>query len=83
MAQNNQVGTLPTSADTTAPNPNKDKKASDPLFGPNIGPCSAGPAWTTTASRKKLITDDLTPEVLSSWVEKSKQVCRLFRLSGL
>ncbi|KAF7763617.1 hypothetical protein Agabi119p4_8154 [Agaricus bisporus var. burnettii] len=59
-------------ADSPAQNSPRNKKGSDPLFGPNIGPCSAGPAWTTTASRKKLITDDLTPEVLAGWVEKSK-----------
>lgn len=62
-------------ADSPAQNSPRNKKGSDPLFGPNIGPCSAGPAWTTTASRKKLITDDLTPEVLAGWVEKSKLVC--------
>ncbi|KAF9447753.1 hypothetical protein P691DRAFT_775912 [Macrolepiota fuliginosa MF-IS2] len=73
MAQNAQPANTPASGDLAHPNPNKDKKASDPLFGPNIGPCSAGPAWTTAASRKKLITDDLTPEVLSGWIEKSKQ----------
>lgn len=77
MAQNVQNAQTATPAaagiDGLVSNPNKDKKASDPLFGPNIGPCSAGPAWTTIASRKKLITDDLTPEVLTGWVEKSKQ----------
>ncbi|KXN85823.1 hypothetical protein AN958_10709 [Leucoagaricus sp. SymC.cos] len=73
MAQVPGATTGSANTDGAGSNPNKDKKASDPLFGPNIGPCSVGPAWTTTASRKKLITDDLTPEVLTSWVEKSKQ----------
>lgn len=75
MAQNAQTGNTVANGDFTQPNPNRDKKASEPLFGPNIGPCSAGPGWTTAVSRKKLITDDLTPEVLTSWIEKSKQVC--------
>lgn len=77
MAQNAQTPARPGNSDSTGSNTTKDKKTTDPLFGPNIGPCSAGPPWTTTASRKKLITDDLTPEVLTSWVEKSKQVCSL------
>lgn len=47
-------------------------KASEPLFGPNIGPCSLGPEWTRTAGAKPLVTDELTREVLYGWVEKSR-----------
>ncbi|KAG5634159.1 hypothetical protein H0H81_003120 [Sphagnurus paluster] len=60
-----------------APNPNdtpanqKDKKGNDTLFGPNIGVVSSGPPWTAT-SEKKVLTDELTPEIVSSWVAKSK-----------
>lgn len=55
-------------------NPNaKDKKSSEPLFGPNIGPVSSGPAWTI-GSEKKVVTDELTPEIVNSWIEKSKEV---------
>ena len=51
----------------------KDKKASEPLFGPSIGAVRSGPAWTI-CSEKKVVTDELTPEVVNSWIEKSKEV---------
>lgn len=51
----------------------KDKKSSEPLFGPSIGAVRSGPAWTI-CNEKKVVTDELTPEVVSSWVEKSKEV---------
>lgn len=51
----------------------KDKKSSEPLFGPNIGPVSSGPAWTM-GTEKKVVTDELTPEIVNSWIEKSKEV---------
>jgi hypothetical protein len=50
----------------------KDKKSSEPLFGPSIGPVSSGPAWTL-GSEKKMVTDELTPEIVNGWVEKSKE----------
>ncbi|KDR80148.1 hypothetical protein GALMADRAFT_242408 [Galerina marginata CBS 339.88] len=50
----------------------KDKKSSEPLFGPSIGSVSNGPAWTLS-SEKKVVTDELTPDIVSSWVEKSKE----------
>ncbi|KAF8814706.1 hypothetical protein BYT27DRAFT_7229273 [Phlegmacium glaucopus] len=60
-------------AQTDNANPKaKDKKSSDPLFGPSIGPVSSGPAWTM-GSEKKVVTDELTPEIVNSWVEKSKE----------
>ncbi|KAG5646368.1 hypothetical protein DXG03_003691 [Asterophora parasitica] len=49
----------------------KDKKTHDSLFGPNIGVVSSGPAWTAV-SEKKVLTDELTPEIVSSWIAKSK-----------
>lgn len=49
----------------------RDKKTLDPLFGPNIGAVTSGPAWTAIAD-KKLVTDDLTPEVVTTWIEKSR-----------
>jgi hypothetical protein len=51
----------------------KEKKSSEPLFGPSIGPVSSGPAWTI-GGEKKVVTDELTPEVVNSWIEKSKEV---------
>ncbi|EPQ52100.1 hypothetical protein GLOTRDRAFT_132219 [Gloeophyllum trabeum ATCC 11539] len=50
----------------------KEQKEGSTLFGPNIGIVSTGPAWTEQPSRKSA-ADDLTPEVIRSWVEKSKQ----------
>ena len=59
----------------------KDKKSSEPLFGPSIGPVRGGPAWTI-CSDKKVVTDELTPEIVNSWIEKSKEVS-LISLCGL
>ncbi|EPS93410.1 hypothetical protein FOMPIDRAFT_1170552 [Fomitopsis schrenkii] len=47
----------------------KDKK-SDTLFGPNIGIVSGGPAWT---ERHEKGADELTPEVIKSWISRSKE----------
>jgi len=55
----------------------KDKKSSEPLFGPSIGPVSSGPAWTI-GSEKKVVTDELTPDIVNSWIEKSKEVSFFF-----
>jgi hypothetical protein len=64
----------PNTADpTNTPNNVKDKKSQDPLFGPNIGSVSAGPAWTSTMD-KKIVTDELTPDIVNGWIEKSKEV---------
>ena len=51
----------------------KDKKSAEPLFGPSIGSVSSGPAWTLS-SEKKIVTDELTPEIVNGWIEKSKEV---------
>jgi hypothetical protein len=56
-----------------AVNNSKDKKVQESLFGPNIGVVSSGPTWTG-ASEKKVLTDELTPDVVNSWIEKSKDV---------
>jgi hypothetical protein len=58
-------------SDTTNLN-GKEKKSSEPLFGPSIGPVSSGPAWTF-GNEKRVVTDELTPEIVSSWIEKSKE----------
>lgn len=47
------------------------KKKQDTLFGPNIGIVARGPEWTE--SREKVI-DELTPEIVKTWIAKSKQV---------
>jgi hypothetical protein len=49
------------------------RKTKEPLFGPNIGFVSTGPSWAVT-NEKKVVTDDLTPDVVKGWMEKSKQV---------
>ncbi|KAJ3726702.1 hypothetical protein C8R42DRAFT_389760 [Lentinula raphanica] len=50
----------------------KDKKGPDTLFGPNIGVISGGPAWTNIAE-KKVLKDELTVDIVRSWIEKSKE----------
>ena len=50
----------------------QDKKKQDTLFGPNIGIVSSGPKWTERVDKS---SDELTPEVVKAWVQKSKQVC--------
>lgn len=55
----------------------RDKKSLDPLFGPNIGAVTSGPAWTATGD-KKIVTDDLTPDVVNTWIEKSRDVCPIY-----
>ncbi|KAF6764136.1 hypothetical protein DFP72DRAFT_870850 [Ephemerocybe angulata] len=57
--------------DTNGNASTRDKKTLDPLFGPNIGAVTSGPAWTATVD-KKIVTDDLTQEVVTTWMEKSK-----------
>ncbi|KAG6828827.1 hypothetical protein H0H92_006652 [Tricholoma furcatifolium] len=54
----------------TQPKP-KEKKTHDALFGPNIGVVSSGPAWTV-ASEKRVLSDELTPDIVTNWVAKSK-----------
>ncbi|KIK52841.1 hypothetical protein GYMLUDRAFT_49680 [Collybiopsis luxurians FD-317 M1] len=50
----------------------KEKKGPDTLFGPNIGVINGGPAWTN-ATEKKMLKDELTMDVVKSWVDKSKE----------
>jgi len=50
----------------------REKKKEDALFGPNIGVVSSGPAWTNS-KQKKVVADELTPEVVKSWIAKSKE----------
>ncbi|KAG6830543.1 hypothetical protein H0H87_007742 [Tephrocybe sp. NHM501043] len=56
---------------TTAARPTKEKKTHEALFGPNVGVVSSGPAWTV-ASEKRVLSDELTPDVVTNWVAKSK-----------
>lgn len=52
------------------------KKKVDTLFGPNIGVVASGPAWTEADEKdEKGAVDELTPEVVKSWIAKSKEVC--------
>ncbi|KAF9269580.1 hypothetical protein L218DRAFT_953202 [Marasmius fiardii PR-910] len=50
----------------------KDKKPPDSLFGPNIGVISTGPSWTTSPE-KKMLKDELTMDIVKTWIEKSKE----------
>jgi hypothetical protein len=54
-----------------AANINRDKKQ-EALFGPNIGVVSTGPAWTDI-KEKKIATEELTPEIVQSWIARSKE----------
>ena len=51
--------------------PVPDKKASDTLFGPNIGVLGGGPAWTESGEKS---SDVLTPDIVKNWIAKSKEV---------
>jgi len=62
----------PQGGDNNANSGGKDKKAGEPLFGPSIGSVSSGPAWTLS-SEKKIVTDELTPDIVNGWIEKSKE----------
>ncbi|KIL63153.1 hypothetical protein M378DRAFT_12362 [Amanita muscaria Koide BX008] len=48
------------------------KATQETLFGPNIGLVSGGPSWAVI-HEKKVVTDDLTPDVVKGWIAKSKQ----------
>ncbi|KAF8578966.1 hypothetical protein K439DRAFT_1395053 [Ramaria rubella] len=64
---------LPPQTDRTQ---NGDKKKQDTLFGPSIGIVSPGPEWADQKpeqSEKAQLQDVLTPELVKSWVEKSKE----------
>ncbi|KAI0035826.1 hypothetical protein K488DRAFT_76391 [Vararia minispora EC-137] len=45
----------------------------DTLFGPNVGIMSSGPKWTESLSEKKVALDELTPDVVKAWIDKSKE----------
>ncbi|KAI0052096.1 hypothetical protein FA95DRAFT_1553769 [Auriscalpium vulgare] len=49
------------------------EKKQDTLFGPNIGIVPSGPAWTDSEHEKQKVLDELTPEIVKTWVEKSKE----------
>ncbi|KZT23663.1 hypothetical protein NEOLEDRAFT_1157187 [Neolentinus lepideus HHB14362 ss-1] len=51
----------------------EEKKNSDTLFGPSIGIVSNGPGWTEQMKTHRAAEDELTPEVIKGWIEKSKQ----------
>ncbi|KIY64545.1 hypothetical protein CYLTODRAFT_425102 [Cylindrobasidium torrendii FP15055 ss-10] len=56
---------------TVAADKDKDKKHPDSLFGPNIGVVTSGPEWTNEY-QKKVLTDELTHDIVKGWIEKSK-----------
>lgn len=52
-------------------------KKPETLFGPSIGVVQTAPAWTDVPDKKSL-ADQLTPEDVKGWVNKSKDVRILF-----
>jgi hypothetical protein len=71
--ENSQLPTMV--AEAGAP---RDKRQ-ETLFGPNIGIVSDGPAWAQSEEAKKGTPSDyLTPEIVTRWVETSKEVLILF-----
>ena len=50
----------------------KDKDVNT-LFGPNIGIMDAGPKWTEPLGEKP-VQDEITPDVVKAWIDKSKEV---------
>ena len=70
MAQQGQTPAVDAAAGAAA---GKDKKSSEPLFGPSIGSVVNGPGWTLS-HEKKVVNDELTPDIVSSSIEKSKEV---------
>jgi hypothetical protein len=47
-------------------------KKDDTLFGPGVGIISAGPTWANSSSTTT--KDEISPDVLKSWLTKSKDV---------
>lgn len=57
----------------------KDKtKNKDTLFGPNIGVVSVGPDWCESKDKLPQSEDELTPEIVKSWIAKSREVSTHF-----
>jgi len=53
--------------------------APDTLFGPSLGAVAQAPEWTNRlaqAGRDKPAQDELTPDIVRQWVQKSKDVSR-------
>jgi len=71
----NTGATSNTPATATKDPPHGTRKYGEPLFGPSIGSVSSGPGWTL-AGEKKIMTDELTTEIVNGWIEKSKEVRR-------
>lgn len=64
-------------------NSNGKKKKLDTLFGPNIGVVANGPAWTEPEVNEKDpgAFDELTPDVVKTWIAKSKEVSFCYNFS--
>ncbi|KAI0720750.1 hypothetical protein C8T65DRAFT_632685 [Cerioporus squamosus] len=70
MAQPHVVVDMNNIAGTASPQqPTAGTKSNDTLFGPNIGVLGTGPDWTEHPDKSE---DVLTPEVVKSWIAKSK-----------
>lgn len=79
MSQGNVVVDMNAANDASNPK-EREKKKHEPLFGPNIGIVSSGPAWTNL-NEKKIVTDELTPDVVKTWMEKSREVSLVLFIS--
>jgi len=51
----------------------RDKKQLETLFGPNIGVVNSTPPWTQPISKQAAL-DKLSPEIIQTWIAKSKEV---------
>lgn len=49
-----------------------DKAKNETLFGPALGAVQPAPDWTNVKASTKDLSDELTPEIVRSWIAKSK-----------
>ncbi|OCH86509.1 hypothetical protein OBBRIDRAFT_737907 [Obba rivulosa] len=69
MAQQQQQQAVVLNMGDLSISDNSTKNKSDTLFGPNIGIVGGCPDWTQRYDKG---TDELTPEIVKSWIAKSK-----------
>jgi hypothetical protein len=61
-------------AEMSIETPGQTTKEPETLFGPNIGVVPSGPAWTESGIKHPPPGDELTLDILKSWITKSKEV---------
>lgn len=55
----------------------ENKSKLETLFGPALGAVQPAPDWTNVKTSAKEVADELTPEIVRSWIAKSKDVCNI------